>query len=51
MIRIIILILILAFVCAVFAIHSYMKENEADEEVIDNMIKNKVIDKVAKGKE
>ena len=51
MIRIVILILILAFACTVFAIHSYMKENEGDEEVLDNMIKNKVIDKVAKGRE
>lgn len=45
----IIFILILAFVCTVFAIHSHMEEDEAGNE--SNIIKNKVIDEVAKDKD
>lgn len=53
MIRLTLLILILAFVCVVYAVHAKM---EADEEkngddIIDDMIKNNVIDEIAKGKD
>ena len=57
MIRFIILIFILAAVCAVYVLHSKMEENEAKngnrsgEKIIDDMIKNNVIDKIAKGKD
>ena len=57
MIRFIILIFILAAVCAVYALHAKMEENEArngnrsGEKIIDDMIKNNVIDEIAKGKD
>ena len=57
MIRLFILILILAFVCAVYVLHAKMEENEAKngnrsgEKIIDDMIKNNVIDEIAKGKD
>ena len=47
MIRFIVLILLAAFVCAVFAIHSRMEENEKS----DKKTKNNLTDKVAKGKD
>ena len=57
MIRFIILIFILAAVCAVYVLHEKMEENEAKngnrsgEKIIDDMIKNNVIDEIAKGKD
>ena len=53
MIRFVILILILAFVCAVYAVHAKMEEDEQKngDFVIDDMIKNNVIDEIAKGKD
>ena len=53
MIRIAILILILAFVCAVYVAHAKMEEDERKngDFVIDDMIKNDVIDEIAKGKD
>ena len=53
MIRLFILILILVFVCAVYVLHAKMEENDAKsgEKIIDDMIKNKVIDEIAKGKD
>ena len=57
MIRFVILILILAAVCAVYTLHAKMEENEAKkgeksgEKIIDDMIKNNVIDEIAKGKD
>lgn len=57
MIRFIILIFILAAVCTVYVLHAKMEENEAKngnrsgEKIIDDMIKNNVIDEIAKGKD
>ena len=53
MIRFVILILILAAVCAVYTLHAKMEETEAKkgEKIIDDMIKNNVIDEIAKGKD
>lgn len=57
MIRFVILILILAAVCAVYTLHAKMEEAEAKkgeksgEKIIDDMIKNNVIDEIAKGKD
>ena len=57
MIRFIILIFILAAVCDVYVLHAKMEENEAKngnrsgEKIIDDMIKNNVIDEIAKGKD
>lgn len=53
MIRLFILILILAFVCEVYVLHAKMEENESEsgEKIIDDMIKNNVIDEIAKGKD
>ncbi len=57
MIRFVILILILAAVCAVYVVHAKMEETEAkkgeksSEKIIDDMIKNNVIDEIAKGKD
>ena len=57
MIRFIILIFILAAVCAVYVLHAKMEENEvkngnrSSEKIIDDMIKNNVIDEIAKGKD
>ena len=53
MIRMAILILILAFVCAVYAVHAKMEEDEekSGNDIIDDMIKNNVIDEIAKGKD
>ena len=57
MIRIAVLILILVFVCAVYVLHAKMEETEAKkgeksgEKIIDDMIKNNVIDEIAKGKD
>ena len=53
MIRFVILILILAAVCAVYTLHAKMEETEAKkgeksgEKIIDDMIKNNVIDEIA----
>ena len=55
MIRFVILILILAAVCAVYTLHAKMEETEAKkgeksgENIIDDMIKINVIDEIAKG--
>ena len=49
MIRIAVLILILVFVCAVYVLHAKMEEDE--EKSGDDMIKNNVIDEIAKGKD
>ncbi len=57
MIRFVILILILAAVCAVYTLHAKMDETEvkkgekSGEKIIDDMIKNNVIDEIAKGKD
>ena len=57
MIRFVILILILAAVCAVYTLHAKMEETEAkkgeksSEKIIDDMIKKNVIDEIAKGKD
>ena len=57
MIRIIILVLILAAVCAIYVTHAKMEETEAKkgeksgEKIIDDMIKDNVIDEIAKGKD
>ena len=57
MIRFVILILILAAVCAVYTLHAKMDETEAKkgeksgEKIVDDMIKNNVIDEIAKGKD
>ena len=53
MIRIAVLILLLVFVCAVYVLHAKMEENESEsgEKIIDDMIKNNVIDEIAKGKD
>ena len=57
MIRFVILILILVAVCAVYTLHAKMEETEAKkgeksgEKIIDDMIKNSVIDEIAKGKD
>ena len=57
MIRFVILIVILAAVCAVYTLHAKMEETEAikgeksGEKIIDDMIKNNVIDEIAKGKD
>lgn len=57
MIRFVILILILAAVCAVYTLHAKMEETEAKkgekngEKIIEDMIKNNVIDEIAKGKD
>ena len=57
MMRFVILILILAAVCAVYTLHAKMEETEAKkgeksgEKIIDDMIKNNVIDEIAKGKD
>ena len=57
MIRFIILIFILAAVCAVYVRHAKREENEtkngnrSGEKIIDDMIKNNVIDEIAKGKD
>ena len=57
MIRFVILILILAAVCAVYTLYAKMEETEAKkgeksgEKIIDDMIKNNVIDEIANGKD
>ena len=52
MIRIAVLILILVFVCAVYVLHAKMEEDEkSGNDIIDDMIKNNVIDEIAKGKD
>ena len=57
MIRFVILILILAAVCDVYTLHAKMEETEAKkgekngEKIIEDMIKNNVIDEIAKGKD
>ncbi len=57
MIRFVILILILAAVCAVYVVHAKMEETESKkseksgEKIIDDMINNNIIDEIAKGKD
>ena len=57
MIRFVILILILAAVCAVYTLHAKMEETEAKkgeksgEKIIEDMIKNNLIDEIEKGKD
>lgn len=57
MIRFVILILILAAVCAVYVVNAKMEETESKkgeksgEKIIDDMIKNNIIDEIAKGKD
>ena len=53
MIRTAVLILILVFVCAVYVLHAKMEEDEekSGNDIIDDMIKNNVIDEIAKGKD
>ena len=53
MIRIAVLILLLVFVCAVYVLPAKMEEDEekSGNDLIDAMIKNNVIDDIAKGKE
>ena len=53
MIRIAVLILILVFVCAVYVMYAKMEEDEekSGNDIIDDMIKNNVIDEIAKGKD